>query len=188
MGTATICKVSDQNRRILEQKYPHTPWHRTPESRAYISAKTKCESTRSPYYEDNGQRGIKCLYRDLDHFLTDVGMRPTENHVLDRLDRDKNYEPGNVQWVTKFESIRHLAAKPEDRPQSMAMRIVRALTKHGELTRQGLVNHCKANWSWAFVVEVLQQMIAMGLVGQRNEAVEVDGSMRTVTMFSLSQA
>jgi hypothetical protein len=183
VGTITISGVSDLNRAILQQKYPQKPWHRTPECRAYIGARLKCEHPKQPDYESVGGRGIRFLYRDLDHLLADVGFRPSGNHALHRIDRDKDYEPGNVRWVTKFEASRRYTAKPEERFQLMMKRIVRALTKRIEMTRSQLVFHCKSDWTYELVNEALRHLIDIDAV----VVVEAGGSTRNAKLFKLKQ-
>ncbi len=41
--------------------------------------------------------------KDFPTFLEDVGLPPTPQHVLARLDYDKDFEPGNVRWIPKTE-------------------------------------------------------------------------------------
>lgn len=36
-------------------------------------------------------------------FLKDVGLKPTPQHSIDRINNDGNYEPGNVKWSTAKE-------------------------------------------------------------------------------------
>jgi hypothetical protein len=37
---------------------------------------------------------------DLPAFYKEIGDPPTPYHSIDRIDNDKGYEPGNVQWLT----------------------------------------------------------------------------------------
>lgn len=54
-----------------------------------------------------------------DQFLADVGTRPpgmcarrrVSKYVLDRKDNDGHYEPGNVRWVTRTQSMRNRGRK-----------------------------------------------------------------------------
>lgn len=71
--------------------------------------KTRCRPDR-----DKGDRyfgrGIKVCdewLASFEAFATHVGEPPTPQHQLDRIDNDKGYEPGNVQWATSLENNRN---------------------------------------------------------------------------------
>jgi hypothetical protein len=55
-------------------------------------------------------------------FLEDVGLPPTPQHLLARLDYDKDFEPGNVRWIPRTEhdkrAITHsVQQKYKDKPK-----------------------------------------------------------------------
>ena len=174
MESRVITAISDTNKAILEQKYPGRPWHTTPENRAFIGARGQCESPHASYYEDIGARGIKFMYRDLDQLLADVGLRPNEKFVLERIDRSKNYEPGNVQWTPR--SL--VARKPrpimqvERSVDSMMVRIIHTLRRqpdpHAEMERKNLQHDSGSScWGSKMFHQALQQLIELGFVNYR---------------------
>jgi len=65
-----------------------------------------------PQYHIYGGRGIQCFwparcYDEFEHWLlTTLGERPTPKHCLARLDKSKDFAPGNLQWMIKKESHR----------------------------------------------------------------------------------
>jgi hypothetical protein len=60
----------------------------------------RCRNPHSKAYPDYGGRGIKVCKRwhKFEHFLADMGERPSARHELDRLNGDDDYKPGNVRW------------------------------------------------------------------------------------------
>lgn len=73
---------------------------------AWRNAKSRCYNPRNVNYINYGGRGIT-MYQpwrdDLLAFYEEVGDPPSHEHTLDRIDVNKNYEPGNVRWVTAAE-------------------------------------------------------------------------------------
>ena len=62
----------------------------------------------SPQWKDYGGRGVIVCQEWKDDFLAfirDVGRRPRPGLLLDRIDNDGNYEPGNVKWSTREEQV-----------------------------------------------------------------------------------
>jgi hypothetical protein len=66
----------------------------------------RCNNPNHPDFKNYGGRGIKVCDRwnNFATFLADVGERPHSKLVLDRIDNNGNYEPGNVRWTTYSES------------------------------------------------------------------------------------
>lgn len=63
----------------------------------------RCYNPSNPHYHNYGGRGI-CVsqeWHSFPAFLADVGLPPTLQHSLDRIDNNGNYEKENVRWATK---------------------------------------------------------------------------------------
>ena len=68
--------------------------------------KARCFNPNNPRYVSYGDRGIT-LYSDwvddpeafVDWINSNLGPRPTKMHSLDRIDNNRNYEPGNLRWA-----------------------------------------------------------------------------------------
>lgn len=80
--------------------------HRTPEYRAWEAAVQRCHNKNNPRYKGYGGRGItmnKEWRSSFTAFYKHVGPRPSKKHSLDRIDNEKNYEPGNVEWALRLQ-------------------------------------------------------------------------------------
>jgi hypothetical protein len=53
-----------------------------------------------------GARGIQVDERwvTFEAFFADMGLKPSPQHQIDRIDNDGNYGPGNCRWVTSQEN------------------------------------------------------------------------------------
>lgn len=72
----------------------------TAEYRTWAGIKRRCSDMEDSRY---GGRGIKMCERwqkSFSDFLSDVGVRPSPDHTLGRIDNDGHYKPGNVKWET----------------------------------------------------------------------------------------
>lgn len=86
----------------------------TPEYKAWIDAKRRCYKKTARRYRDWGGRGIRMCeewLHDFNAFYNYIGPRPSSEHSLDRIDNNKNYEPGNVRWATYEEQSRNQRMK-----------------------------------------------------------------------------
>jgi hypothetical protein len=79
---------------------------------ALWDARVRCNNPRHRSFRHYGARGIRVCARwsgpgGFDAFLQDVGLPPTLDHTLDRIDFGDSYRPGNVRWATWQEQGRN---------------------------------------------------------------------------------
>lgn len=57
-----------------------------------------------PHYKKNGITVCDRWKYSFENFLSDMGMKPTKEHTIDRFPNQQgSYEPGNCRWATKVE-------------------------------------------------------------------------------------
>lgn len=73
--------------------------------KSWRSMLSRCYRDSSSGFHNYGGRGITVCerWRVFEHFLSDMGERPSLNLSLDRIDNNGNYEPGNCKWSTRSE-------------------------------------------------------------------------------------
>lgn len=82
----------------------------TAEFEAWCSMRYRCLNVNHKAYKHYGGRGITICERWLnsfEDFLSDMGLKPTPQHSLDRENNDGNYEPSNCRWATKIQQSRN---------------------------------------------------------------------------------
>lgn len=93
----------------MNYKHGHKTGRVSPEYHTWSSMKTRCFSPKHEAWKDYGGRGIAVCDRwrkSFADFLADVGPRPNGT-VLDRINNDGNYEPGNVRWTNQSTNLRN---------------------------------------------------------------------------------
>lgn len=77
----------------------------TNEYNSWSAMKRRCGLKTTVYWKNYGGRGIKVCDRwlDFNNFYVDMGLRPSKNHSLDRIDVNGDYEPSNCRWATNAE-------------------------------------------------------------------------------------
>jgi hypothetical protein len=70
---------------------------------------SRCENENDKDYYEYGGSGVEVYppWREsFEKFIEDVGERP-KGHILDRIDGNGHYQPGNVRWATAKVSARN---------------------------------------------------------------------------------
>lgn len=69
----------------------------------------RCEKPGNKEYHNYGARGIAVCARWalFENFLADMGLRPSPQHQIDRIDNARGYEPSNCRWVLPIENMRN---------------------------------------------------------------------------------
>ena len=76
---------------------------RSAEYEAWVGIRKRVNNPNCKEYPYYGGRGITYdpRWEDFELFLSDVGLKPSEDCSIDRVDNSKGYFPDNVRWASK---------------------------------------------------------------------------------------
>ncbi len=77
--------------------------------RVFNSVQQRCNNPKSTVYYKYGGKGVTVCDRwdTFEHFVSDMGLRPSVAHSIDRTDNRKGYEPDNCRWATEIQQQRN---------------------------------------------------------------------------------
>ena len=105
--STTSCGCAHRDELVARNtKHGHTPrGGKTSLYARWAAMIQRCENPNDKHFPDYGGRGIKVYERghDFQNFLADILAtigEPPPDTLLDRIDNDRGYEPGNWRWAS----------------------------------------------------------------------------------------
>lgn len=140
------CKTSRRDRRSPEIEMTARCWH---------AMRHRCRSPAALNFERYGGRGIKICRRwsKFDCFLSDMGVRPSLDHSIERINVDGDYEPSNCRWATKAEQRRNMRNSIYVEYEGRRMLLLDVVAGLG-LNRQVVYERMKLGWSLSDALSV----------------------------------
>lgn len=74
---------------------------------SFHSARSRCNNPKVTGYQNWGGRGIEFRFKTIDELIEAIGERPSKEYSINRIDNDRHYEKGNVEWATDKDQSRN---------------------------------------------------------------------------------
>lgn len=119
---------------------------------AYNNAKQRCTNPKHKDYANYGKLGVKVLFATFGEFLSHIGLPPTQQVSLDRINSHGNYELGNVRWASKSVQAQNKKGSPTASYLPLDKQI--AHIAQGKLERESRFRRSKC---WMMIVSAINR-------------------------------
>lgn len=143
---------------------------------------TRCTNPNSPSYKRYGQRGILIFEPWRTSFLTfksyienTLGERPPGN-VLDRINNNGNYEPGNIRWSNKIESANNTSTNYYLTYKGQTRTLIQ-WAREFKINRATLKNRLMCGWG---IEEALIKPVEKYRKGTKPRIYSINGEVRSL--------
>jgi hypothetical protein len=151
---------------------------KSPEYQCWIDMLRRCDNPKRKNYKSYGARGIEVCERwkaSFSAFYSDMGLRPSKDHSLDRINNSKGYlcgntdcptclnEKPNCRWATPLEQAKNRRTNSTITYKGETL-IIAEWARITSIPRQNIRLRIKAGWS---VEDALT--IPLGKQGGRRE-------------------
>ena len=149
-GNTTSCGCTRKEKNKSRAIHGHlSKGKQSAEYNSWINMVSRCENKNRSDYSRYGECGIRVCERwrtSFANFLSDMGLKPSPLHSIDRINNQGNYEPENCRWATseeqncnkktnrlleirgKSQTISRWAKELNIHPQTLYSRLNRGLT------------------------------------------------------------
>lgn len=109
--------------------------------------KQRCYNVNYNGYKKYGARGIKICERwnKFENFLEDIGLPPSLEHSIDRINPFGNYEPSNCRWATQKTQQNNRTNNHRYKFQDKNLTLIE-WSDHTGIARKTLFNRIKRGW------------------------------------------
>lgn len=106
--------------------------------RIWLGIWTRCSEKNNYLYHDYGGRGIRVSRRwtSFFNFLKDMGVRPSLNHSIERVDVNKGYERTNCIWLLKHLQPRNTRATRRVKLNGEVISLFTLLERYPQFTKE----------------------------------------------------
>lgn len=126
----------------------------TPEYKTWHGMRTRCLNKRDKSYRRYGAKGIticdrwRLLPGGFEHFLEDMGPKPSPAHSIDRIDSRGNYCPENCRWATPLEQARNRKCVKRVLHEGRTLCLTEWAEQQG-IEYNTLLSRLRAGWTFA---------------------------------------